>query len=62
MNHKRKYMYIYLHVCARVCVYSKYRKNNKQLEELKSTKISMMSNSVKRKGNIGLESSEYFVA
>lgn len=58
MNHKRKYMYIYLHVC----VYSKYRKNNKQLEELKSTKISMMSNSVKRKGNIGLESSEYFVA
>lgn len=62
MNHKRNYMHIYLHVCARVCVYSKYRKNNKQPEELKSTKISTMSNSVKRKGNIGLESREYFVA
>lgn len=49
-------------MCVHVCVYSKYRKNNKQPEELKSRKISTMSNSVKRKGNIGLESREYFVA
>lgn len=45
-----------------VCVYSKYRKNNKLPEELKSTKITTISNSVKRKGNLGLESREYSVA